>query len=591
MNLDIALTLGVLVAVVAALCWFRSAPDLILLGGLTLLMLAGVLTPAEAFAGLANEGLLAVAALYVVAEGLRQTGGVHFMGQRLLGQPRSVRSAQARILLPTAFLSAFMNNTPVVAMMMPVIADWAKKLRLSVSALLMPLSYAAILGGLCTLIGTSTTLVVNGLLLKEPAADGRGLSMFELAWVGLPASVLGLLYLLLCTKWLLPDRIPVIRQLEDPREYTVEMIVTEECPLIGRTIEEAGLRHLPGMYLMEIDRDDQILAAVSPAERLQVHDRLVFVGIVESVLDLRKIPGLQPASDHVFQLTGPRSERCLVEAVVSGSCPFVRTTIRDARFRSHYDAAVIAVARDGRHLRQKIGDIQLLPGDTLLLEATPEFLERQRHSRDFFLVSQVPDSSPPRHERAWLARLILLSMVLVVTTGLLCMLEAALLAAGLMIVTRCCRGAEARRAVDLSVLLTMAAGLGIGRALEKSGAAAFLAEGLIETAGHNAWLVLAVVYLITMIFTNLITAKAAAVLFFPIAMAAAVNLQVDLRPFAIAVMVAAAASFATPIGYQTNLMVYGPGGYRFSDYLRVGGPLSLLVAALTLLLIPFVWPF
>jgi len=591
MTFDIGFTLFVLVTVVVALAWVRAAPDLILLGGLTLLLAAGVIDAADAFAGLANEGLLTVAVLFVVAEGLRQTGGADFIGRRVLGQPQSLRSAQMRVMLPTAVLSAFMNNTPVVAMMLPVLSDWAKKLRLSVSHLMMPLSYAAILGGLCTLIGTSTTLVVNGLLMNEPASDGEGLGMFEIAWVGVPAAIAGTVYLLLCTKWLLPDRVPAMTQLDDPREYSVEMIVTENSPLVGKTIQEAGLRHLPGMYLMEIDRDGHVLAAVSSSERLQAKDRLVFVGIVESVVDLRKIPGLEPATDHLFQVEGPRSDRSLIEAVVSSSCPFIQTTIRDAKFRSHYNAAVIAVARDGRRIRRKIGDIELLPGDTLLLEANPEFLERQRNSRDFYLVSQVADSAPPRHERAWIARLILVAMVAAVVFTPLSLFKAALLAAGLMIATRCCRGSEAKRAIDLGVLLTIAAGLGIGQALQRSGTAKFLADGMIDGLGNNALLLAAVIYIVTMIFTNIITAKAAAVLVFPIAMAAAEKLDASIMPFAIVVMVASAASFATPIGYQTNLMVYGPGGYRFGDFFRVGGPLSLLVGVVTLSLLPFLWPF
>jgi di/tricarboxylate transporter len=590
---DIIFTLSVLAAVIAALAWLRAAPDLILLGGLTALLVGGVIGPQDAFVGFTNEGLLAVAVLYVVAEGLRQTGGANFIGQRLLGQPTGLRSAQARIMLPTAVLSSFMNNTPVVAMMMPVISDWAKKLRLSVSHLLMPLSYAAILGGLCTLIGTSTTLVVNGLLIAEQAKtdeNATGLGMFEIAWVGVPAAVVGIGYLLICAKWLLPDRIPAMRQLDDPREYSVEMIVTEASPLVGKSIEEAGLRHLPGMYLMEIDREGHVIAAVASTERIKAKDRLVFVGVVESVIDLRKIPGLEPATDQVFKLEGPRSDRSLIEAVVSSSCPFVRMTIRDAKFRTHYDAAVIAVARDGRRIRRKIGDIELLPGDTLLLEANPDFLERQRNSRDFYLVSQVADSTPPRHERAWIARAILAAMVAAVVLTPLSMLEAALIAAGLMIVTRCCRGSEAKNSIDLGVMLTMAAGLGIGQALQKSHAAAYLAEGLIAAMGQRPLLVAAVIYVLTMILTNVVTAKAAAVLIFPIAMAAAHDLRADIMPFAIVVMVASAASFATPIGYQTNLMIYGPGGYRFGDFLRVGGPLSILVGIVTLALLPLIWP-
>lgn len=580
----------ILVVIIYALVYLRAAPDLVLMGGLTILLVAGVVEPDRALkAGFANEGLIAVAALFVVGEGLKQTGGISVIGQKLLGQPKSVRSAQTRIMLPTALMSAFMNNTPVVAMALPLIDDWARRVRMSVTQLLMPLSYSAILGGLCTLVGTSTTLVVNGLLLQEP--DAAELGMFDIGQVGLPVMIVGLLYLIATTVWLLPERKPAFTKQDDPREYTVEMIVSPGSPLAGKTIEEAGLRHLPDMYLMEIDRDGDVLAAVSSSERLQANDRLVFVGVVDSVVDLQRIPGLKPATDQLFKLEGPRSSRCLIEAVVSNSYPHIRTTIRESRFRARYNAAVIAVARNGQRLRQKIGDIELQPGDTLLLEAHPSFLETQRNSRDFFLVSQVEGSTPVRHERVWAARLILLGMVGVVTTNILSMLEASMLAAGLMIVTRCVRGSEARRAVDWSVLLTIAAGLGIGEAMKESKAAELVADALIGIVGQNPFAVLAIVYALTMIFTNLITAKAAAVLFFPIAMAAARGLGCSVMPFAIVVMIAAAASFATPIGYQTNLMVFGPGGYRFSDYLRVGAPLSLIAGVMTVVMTPWFWPF
>jgi di/tricarboxylate transporter len=415
--------------------------------------------------------------------------------------------------------------------------------------------------------------------------------MFEIAFIGAPAAILGVGYLLICSKWLLPERKPVMQQLENPREYTVEMIVEPGSPLVGKSIEAAGLRHLPGVFLAEIDRAGHILAAVSRNERLQADDRLVFVGIVESVVDLQRVPGLKPATDQMFKLEGPRSERSLVEAVVSNSYPFLNMTIREAQFRSHYNAAVLAVARNGQRIQKKIGDIQLDPGDTLLLEAPPGFIELQRNSRDFFLISRIEDSTPPRHERAWIALLILGAMVVVVATGMLSMLKAAMIAAGLMIITRCCKGSEAKRSVDWGVLLTIAGGLGIGEALKSSGTDRFLADGLVSLAGSAPRSSLAVIYGLTMVFTNIITAKAAAVLFFPIAMATAARLEVSALPFAVAVMIAAAASFATPVGYQTNLMVYGPGGYRASDYLRLGGPLSLILFVLTMLIAPLAWPF
>ena len=588
MTWQILFTLCVLVGAIVALAFLSVAPDLVLLCGLTLLLAAQIVTPTEALSGFANEGLITVAVMFIVAEGMRQTGGLSFAGQTLLGSSRKIWHAQARVMVPTALMSAFLNNTPVVAMMMPVLNDWAKKNGVSVSRLLLPLSYAAILGGMATLVGTSTTIVVNDLIKSQ--AGLPGLRMFEIAWIGVPASILGMIYVLFAAKHLLPERKPAFTPLDDPREYTVEMIVQPGSALVGKSIGQAGLRSLPGMYLMEIDRRGHVIAAVSSEDHIEANDRLVFVGVVESVVDLQRIPGLQPATEQVFKLDAPRSERCLIEAVVSNSCPYVRQTIRESRFRSNYNAAVIAVARNGQRIRKKIGDIELLAGDTLLLEAHPSFAELQRNSRDFFLVSQVQDSSPPRHEMAWVARMILGGMVIAIASEQLPIVTAAFLAAGLMIATRCCRWSEAKRSLEWGVLLTIGAGLGLGKAMESSGAAVLIARGLIEMVGEHPQAVLAMVYAITMVLTNLITAKAAAVLIFPIAVAAAGRLGADPMPFAIAIIIAAAASFATPIGYQTNLMVYGPGGYRFSDYVRLGVPLSLIVWLVASLVTPVVWP-
>ncbi|KAA0138370.1 SLC13 family permease [Gimesia chilikensis] len=589
MDWHIVVTFLVLAGVICSLTFLRAGADTILMGGLTILIVSGIVPVDQAMQGFANEGLLAVAFLFVVSEGIRQTGGFSFTGQQLLGHPKSLTDAQARVMVPSAILSAFLNNTPVVAMMMPVISDWAKKMRISISHLMLPLSYAAILGGLCTLVGTSTTLVVNGLLQSQ--TDRPALTMFEIAWIGVPVMVAGLIYLLVCSRWLLPERKPAITPMDDPREYTVEMVVEPGCPLIGKTIEQAGLRHLPGMYLMEIDRDDDVIAAVSSNERLAANDQLVFVGVVESVIDLQKIPGLKPATDQLFKLSGPRSERCLIEAVVSDSFRFLNMSIRTAKFRSNYNAAVIAVARNGQRINKKIGDIELQRGDTLLIEAHPSFIDQQRNSREFFLVSQVEDSTPPRHERAWIARLILLAMIGMVAVFNIPMLVAAMVAAGLMTATRCCSATEAKRSIDWGVLITIAAGLGIGQAIDNSGAARLIANGFTGMANDSPLIVLAILSFITLVFTNLITAKATATLIFPITVATANALGVDLMPFVIAIIISAAACFATPIGYQTNLMVFGPGGYKYGDYLRIGGPLTLIVWLLTVIVVPLVWPF
>ncbi len=588
MDFEAWFTLATITLCFVAMATNRVAPDITLMGGLSLLLLTGILTPEAAFSGLSNEGVITVAVLYIVVTGLTETGAIAWLGQMLLGRPRSLTIALARLMFPVAAMSALLNNTPVVAMFIPAVSDWAKKNQLSVSKLMMPLSYAAIVGGTCTLIGTSTNLVVNSLLINE--TESSGLGMFDLAWVGIPITLITFIYVLIAQKWLLPERRTARSQFADVREYMVEMLVDIDSPLNGKSIEEAGLRQLPGLYLVEIERAGQVLPAVSPHDRIYSEDRLIFAGIVDSVLDLQKIRGLKPATNQVFKLEAPRDDRCFVEAVVSHNCPIAGKTIREGRFRSLYNAAVIAVARDGAQIKKKIGDIVLQAGDTLLLETHSDFEIQQKNSRDFYLVSQLNAFAPPKHEKSAMAIGILVGMVIFVSFGWLPMLHAALLAAGLMIMTRCTRGQTARRSIDWQVLIVIAASFGMGSALESSGAATAIANQLTLLSGDNPIAALALTFAATSIFTALATNNTAALLMFPIALATTTHLDVNFLPFAITIMIAASASFATPIGYQTNLMVYGPGGYRFIDYVKMGTPLTFLVAILTVTLVPLIWP-
>ncbi|NLF68768.1 MAG: SLC13 family permease [Candidatus Anammoximicrobium sp.] len=592
------ITIAVVMLFIVGLARNWTAPDLLSMTCLALLVAIGSLTGSDrlptasrALSGMGNSGLITVGALFVVVAGLTQTGAMALIVQPLLGRPRTALAAQARMLVPVATLSAFLNNTPVVAMFMPVVNEICKKTGISPSKLFLPLVYAATFGGVCTMIGTSTNLVVAGLIDKAKLPELPAVGMFDVTWVGLPCAVAGVVYLLLFSRWLLPDRRPAISLTDDPRQYTVEMLVQPGGPLVGQSVEQAGLRHLPGLYLAEIDRQGIILPAVAPQERLQAGDRLAFVGIIESVVDLQRMRGLTPATNQTFKLDAPRTQRILIEAVVSDRCPLIGKNIREGRFRSEYNAAVIAVARSGKRIAARIGDIVLQPGDTLLLEAHQEFVQQRRNSSHFFLISGVENSAPTRHERAWIALAILAGMVLLAGLGWLEMLAAALLAGLLMILARCCTGNEARQSIDWSVLLVIGASLGIGQALDTSGAAQVVASKLINLASGHPWLVLAMVYVVTMIFTELVTNNAAAVLVFPIALAASRSLGVSFMPFAMTIMVAASGGFATPIGYQTNLMVYGPGGYRFSDYVRLGVPLDLIFMTVTVLLTPWVYPF
>jgi di/tricarboxylate transporter len=586
MDIQAVATIGVLVLVVGTLVLTRIGPDLVMFGGLTLLLVFGVIGPHEALAGFSNEGVITIGVLYLVVAGLQDTGAMNFLSQPILGRPTSVAGAQARLMFPTAALSSVMNNTPLVAIMLPIVRDWAKRCQIPVSKLLIPLSYATILGGLCTLVGTSTNLVVSGLLEKT----SRVLDFFDPAWVGIPCALVGLAYMLIFSRWLLPDHGVSFTLEEDPRQYTLEMLVEPNGSLEGKTIQEAGLRHLPGLFLVEIERGDQLLPAVSPQERLHGGDRLVFAGVVESVVDLLKIRGLQPATNQIFKLESPRAHRCLIEAVISNSCPLVGKSIREGKFRTVYNAAVLAVARNGERIRQKIGDIILQPGDTVLLEAHPWFVDRYRNSRDFFLMSRMEGSAPVRHEKAWLALAIFGAMILAAVTGWLSMLQAAMAAAVLMIVSGCCTGTAARESIEWRVLAVIACSFGIGQAMETSGVAPSIARALLGLAGQNPHVSLAIVYFVTMLFTETMSHNTAAVLIFPIAQATAQALDVNFMPFAMAIMIAASCGFASPISYQTNLMVYGPGGYRFSDFLRFGAPLNIVVGTVAILLIPFFWP-
>lgn len=604
MGIEAIIVLGIIAAVLMALMCTRIAADAILVAALTLLLVVpvpkdggitlGILTPKEAIGGFASTGLATVAVLFVVVTGLKETGGIDWISARLLGRPRTLRSGMVRMAAPVAGMSAFLNNTPVVALMIPAVGDWCKRTGLSPSKVMIPLSYAAILGGTCSLIGTSTNLVVAGMVVDlEDQTDLDHLGMFDITWIGVPCVIVGLAFLLLLGPKLLPSRGSPASVMADPREYTLEMIVPDGSALAGKTVEAAGLRNLPGCFLVEVEREGGVMAAVGPDSVLRAGDRLVFAGVVEAIKDLQALRGLTPATDQVFKLDSPRYRRRLFEAVVSRTSPAAGRTIREGRFRNTYDAVVIAVAREGERLKGKLGDIELKPGDTVLLEADPGFAEKHRNSRDFLLVSALEDSTPRRHTRAPLAVVFLAGMVALAALGVLEMLSAALLAAGLMVFSRCCTITEARRSIDWSVLIVIGAALGLGEALRVSGASSGIALGILSVVGQHPWMVLIAIYVITSLATEVITNNAAVVLVFPIAVAAVAKLEgdVSLMPFIIAIMIGGSASFATPLGYQTNLMVYGPGGYRFADFLRIGVPMNIIIGITTVVLTPLVFPF
>ena len=592
MGFDGWFTLILIVGMIATLATNRFGTDIVILGVLTTLMVAGIVTPREAIAGFSNTGVLTVGMLYILAAGLKETGAMQMLTSRMLGRPGGLRSAQARIIAPVAILSAFVNNTPIVAMFLPVLSDWARRHNLSASKLFMPLSFAAILGGLCTLIGTSTNLVVAGLIEEhnkraplDEVSQLEPFTMFSITPVGLPVALVGIAYILVAGRKLLPDRDPTREQTEGAREYVTAMGVAPGSGIVGKTVEQAGLRHLPALYLARIERARETVVAVSPNEVLEPGDVLVFVGALDSVVDLQKIRGLEPIAegDHPG---GVRQLNKLVEVVVSRVSPLVGRSIREGAFRTTYNAVVIAVHRQGVKLQGKLGDIVLRPGDTLLVEAPTGWADLVKDSDAFHLVSELPEAAAPRHDRAYAALFILVATVACMTLFSQYTMVVAFCAAGAMVLLRCCTGPQARKSVEFPVLVVIAAAFGIGTAMENSGLASFLADNALGFAAQAGTLgLLAAVYITTVVFTSLITNNAAAVLVFPIAMNLAVAAGMrDFTPVAICIAIGASAEFMTPIGYQTNLMVMGPGRYKWVDYFRFGSPLMLLCGATCVLM-------
>lgn len=583
------LTVCVVLATLGMLLWERLTPDKVLAGAVVVLMATGVLTPLEALTGFWNPGVLTVAVLFVLVAALKTTGAIRWIGAWVLGRPGAELRAQLRLTTISASLSAFINNTPVVATLISAVEQWSRASGVPASKLLLPMNYATILGGMCTLIGTSTNLIVAGLVLSHGMTP---LTMFDPFWVALPAVLAGLLYLATLGRWLLPARQSAFDQAAaESLEYSVEMLVEPRGSLVGKTVGSAGLRHLSGSFLVELSRESELLAAVTPDTLLRAGDRLVFVGVTDSVRELRRIDGLRPATDQLFKIDGGESRRNLVELVLSRFSPAVGKTLRDAAFRNRYNAVVIAVSRHGQRLNQKPGDVMLQAGDTLMVETAPDFMSRFANSPDFLVVNLIDGERPVDPRRAMTALGILLAMILANSLFGVPILWSAVTAAAVAVLARCVGLAELRRSLDLRLIAVIACSFALGAAVDKTGVAHAVASQLHGLAAADPFTTLVLVYVMAVVFTELLTNNAAAILMFPIGMSAAAQLGVDAMPFVMAVMIGASAGFITPIGYQTNLMVYGPGGYRFMDYVRVGAPLSLVVGIAVLWAIPRAWPF
>jgi di/tricarboxylate transporter len=570
-------TAGVILLMTIALVKEIYKPSFVLFAAMIILHLGGVVSVTEICSGFSNEGMLAVAVLFVVAYALQSSTSFVSGMEKLLGNKKS-GVVYFRLMLPIILLSAFVNNTPIVASLIPLVKRWCKRNNLPVSKFLIPLSYAAILGGTCTLIGTSTNLVVHGLMLQEGL---DGFSFWELGKAGLPIAIIATLYFALIGHRLLPTRQdPLVKLGESTREFVVEVKVEPAYAYAGKTIEEAHLRHLKGLFLFQINRDGESISPVSSSEKVLAGDRLFFTGLPDTIYELVKMPGLTSAKDPDFDLKNLDSDKTKVhEAVISNNSPLVGKNVRDSKFRTKYNAVILAIHRHGQRVNKKVGDIVLQPNDTLLILAEKDFYDKWYHSTDFSLISAgVSEYSKPRW-KGHLALMLMVLMIVAVTSGIFSsMFVAAALVAAIMIATNIVSFQDAKRAIDFDVLIVIACSFGIGKAVANSGMADLIADFLVRSlSGYGIVGIIAGLFIITSLYTEIITNNAAAALIFPVALAIAAHLNLDPKPFMVVLAIGASSSFATPIGYQTNMMVYSPGNYKFTDFIKTGLVINVLV--------------
>lgn len=550
----------------------------------------GILTPREILSGFANEQIAVIILLLLLGDIIRQTALVEILFDRIFKSAKSYRGFLSRMTLIIAGFSAFLNNTPLVAVMMPYVNSWCKRNNISPSKFLMPLSYAAILGGCATLIGTSTNLIVNGMVVDQTIIPGlESLNIFDFAYVGVPMIFIGFIYLLFFGEKLLPEKDDVLNEFsKNTREYLVEAEIRKDSQLIGKTIEEAGLRNLKGLFLVEIIRKSFKISSVKPNVILQQDDLLIFAGDTEIIVEMINSDlGLRlPSVGMLYK----KKQTEVVEIVISHNSSMINKTVKEIRFRAKFDAAVIAVHRNGEKISGKIGEIIIKPGDVLLLFTGADFVSRSSHTMDFYFISKVKDFQKLEQYKIWT---LLAGPVLII---LLAALKIVSLFMGLIVLImvilamKITNPKELHKAVDYNLALIIALSLALGTAMIKSGAAELIADLVITVflpLGKVG--LLFGIYFITAILAAYITNKAAVAIIFPISLTMAVNLNLPPMPFILVVSFAAAANFMTPIGYQTNLMVYGPGGYSFKDFFRVGFPLTIIYMIVTVTILSLMY--
>jgi len=600
MTLDGYIVVTVIVLTIVVLAREIMRPGLVFFSAAAILTVTGTISNQEMLSGFSNKGMITVGMLFIVSEGIRQSGILNRVAQTYLPRKRGrMFFLMPRIMLPVSLFSAFLNNTPVVIIFAPIIKKWAEKLNFSAKKFLIPLSYATILGGMCTLIGTSTNLVVHGLILEN---GYQGFSMFELGKVGIFIAVAGTLYMMILGNKLLPGK-KIISNTKsiDTKDYNYNVIIPENSNYIGLEIKNGRLKELKNLIVKCIDRKGEAIDTKKGTLRLMAGDKLLLAGKSDRLNFILSNDNIQLSGIELIKNV-PRNQLKQYEAVISPRFPGIKKPITEFNFFEHYEAVVLAIHRNGERITSNIDKLKLKAGDNLVLLTTDKFIQNWGDSKIFYLTSYIRDyRTTGSFWKKWLAFIILLLMIAGGTVGqyfqspsgiTLDMFFFAALAAIFLIWIKIMPHQQYTKAISWDVLITIASAFAISKAMQNSGAAESLARTTINFArAFGPVGVLAALYILTTIFTEIITNNAAAALIFPIALAAARQMGIDPKPFFVAIAIAASASFATPIGYQTNLIVQGIGNYKFTHYLKIGLPLNLLAFILSLLLIPLFWSF
>ncbi len=586
-NLYAWITIATVLSMFTVLLFTKLRADLVFLGAIAILFVTGVLNAKEAFSGFSSTSVVIIGVLFVVVAGLTHTGVLQWIVKHLLGQPKSYSKAVVRLMLPVAALSSFLSNTTVVALFVGIVKMWSKKLNVSPSKLLIPLSYASGMGGVCTLIGTPPNLIISGLYAEK---TGTAMNVLATTIPGLFCLFIGVLSIIAMRK-LLPDRNAPEAAFESTSDYTVELLVPSDNDHIGETIKDAGLMDVHGGTLIEIKHYDnrEIVSPVPDDELLMGGDRLVFAGQIDEILDLKKSHGFVNADHHIFTLDEVGKNRQLRTAYINFGSSLINKKIGHSTFEYDNNMVLVAVARRGKRIDQSPREVVLQAGDTLLLEC-PSKVNIQTESLtsqlQFFDSAQVPNIG----KKTLISTTIMILMVVLSALDVIPLLQCAFLAAMAMLLFKCCNVDQAMKAINWEILMVFAGSVVLGVAIQKTGIAERLAFGILDVCGSNPIVVMTAICFVGTFITEFISNTAAGAMFFPIMYQAAEKLGYEPYPFLIALMVSVSSSFATPIGSPTHMLVYGPGGYRFSDFMRIGLLMNLIILAANILIVNIIYP-